>query len=68
MKKYFIRSTSKVNTKTLVTFIPGTTINCNPPYIKGVKDSCWANVTGINPTDKEQSENAIGMTLLPITN
>lgn len=24
-----------------VSFIPIHTINCNPPYVKGVKDSCW---------------------------
>jgi len=64
--KYFIHSSSKVGNKTLVTFIPAVNINCHPPYVRGEKDSCWANVIGIKPTDKKLSEQAIGMSLLPI--
>ena len=66
MEKYFIRTSSKVGSDTLVIFIPATTINCTPPYVSGKRDSCWVYVTSVDQNDKEQSENAIGMSLLPI--
>ena len=67
-KAIYFRRNYKVGDKTNVSFIPAITINCNPPYIAGELDSCWANVKGINPTNKEQSEKAIGMKLLPLEN
>ena len=65
--KYFIRWTSnRVGSKTNVSFIPAETINCNPPYMAGKRDSCYARVDGVDCHDKEASERAIGMRLLPI--
>ena len=66
MKKYFHRNHGKVGKKTNVWFIPAVTIDCDPPYVKGKIDSCWTNVTGIDPCNKKQSENAIGVKLLPL--
>ena len=63
MKKYFKRLYSISNTSTKVQFVPDVNIDCLPPYVKSKTDECWANVKGINPRNKKQSEKAIGMSL-----
>ena len=52
-----------------VVFIPAVTILCNPPYTKGHVDSCWIKLrveTSLDTTNKEQCEERIGMSLLPL--
>jgi len=52
-----------------VSFVPAITINCNPPYVAGQRDSLWV-VQGITPlpkpTDKAGWERKLGMSLLPL--
>lgn len=64
--KYLIKGHGRVGSRTHVSFIPAETIDCNPPYIAGKKDSCWANVKGVNIYNQEQCERAVGMKLLSI--
>jgi len=46
----------------MVSFIPDININCNPPYIKGKKDSCWIKYRpGNKPKTKSELEEMIGM-------
>jgi hypothetical protein len=53
----------------LVSFIPGETIKCNPPYEKGKMDSLWVKFNQKKPrpkpTEKEAWEKKIGIKLLP---
>jgi hypothetical protein len=45
-----------------VWFTPDITINCYPPYTKGVRDHCWVKYElGCRPTTKEGWEQIIGM-------
>ena len=66
MKKYFKRLYSISSTTTKEQFIPNVNIECSPPYVNGKMDECWANVKGINPQNKKQSEKSIGMSLQPL--
>lgn len=50
-----------------ILFIPAVTINCSPPYQKGVVDSCWVKYKqGERPTTKAGWENLIGMELIKV--
>ena len=68
MKPKYFQSTfvQKVGGKTLIQFRCNETVLCQPPYIEGELDYAWVNITGINQYDKEQSEKAIGIKLLPL--
>lgn len=49
-------------------FIPDVTIGCQPPYVKGKRDSCWVKYRkGKKPNEfsKTDCEKAIGMSLQP---
>jgi hypothetical protein len=50
-------------------FRPAKTIECNPPYIAGKRDSCWIKTRKddpINYFNKEECEHRVGMSLLPL--
>lgn len=64
--KYLQVQSPKIGKKQQVSFRVGKTLNCEPPYIKGEMDSCWANVQGVNLNNKEQCERAVGLTLMEI--
>jgi len=64
--KYFQRTSTAVDGKTLIRFRCGETILCNPPYVKGKLDYVWINITGVNQYNQEESEKAIGIKLLPL--
>jgi hypothetical protein len=50
-----------------VSFVPAKNLECQPPYIKGVLDSCWVKYPkGERPTTKEGWQNIIHMELLPL--
>ena len=45
-----------------VSFVPAVTINCNPPYIEGKRDSCYVKYRqGNKPKTKREWEALIGM-------
>lgn len=49
-----------------VSFIPDETINCNPPYIKGKKDSAWIKLNNqekLDTSNKRQCESLVGIKL-----
>jgi len=49
----------------MVLFIPAITINCNPAYVKGLKDSCWIKYrAGQKPKTKQELEIKLGMSIL----
>ena len=49
--------------------IPGTTINCKPPYIKGKPTMIWvASKKRPDAKNKNECENLAGMNLLPLEN
>jgi hypothetical protein len=50
-----------------VAFVPAKNIEGQPPYIKGVLDSCWVKYRkGERPSTKEGWQNIIHMELLPL--
>jgi len=50
-----------------VSFVPAKNIAGQPPYVKGILDSCWVKYRkGERPTTKEGWENIIHMELLPL--
>lgn len=49
----------------MVVFVPAKTIKCNPPYLKGKKDSCWIKFKpGKAPKTKQELETCLGMSIL----
>lgn len=66
MKKYLEITGPTIGGKRKVSFIPAKDILCDPPYLAGKLDSCWANVKGVKATNKLACERAVGMTLLPL--
>jgi len=47
-----------------VSFVPDITIDCNPPYTKGKRDSCWVKYRdGNRPKTKEDWQFIVGMSL-----
>ncbi len=49
----------------MVSFIPAITIKCNPPFIKGKKDSAWIKFQpGKEPKNQTELETCIGMSIL----
>jgi len=53
-----------------VSFVPDITIDCNPPYIKGVRDNCWISynpkIWEPNFNTKYDCEKLVGMSLLKL--
>ena len=52
-----------------VWFVPGITIKCYPPYIKGQDDCCWIKLLKtekFQPNNKNWCEQKTGMTLQPL--
>jgi hypothetical protein len=64
--KYFQKKSKRVGDKTLIHFRCGETVLCQPPYYEGQVDYNWVNIKGVDRYDKEQSEKAIGIKLLPL--
>ena len=64
--RYLFWDSSIVGSKRFCVFVPDITIECEPPFIAGKVDSCWARVSGVDPYNKDQCEHAIGMRLRPI--
>lgn len=47
-----------------VIFVPAKTIDCNPPYIKGERNSCWIKFRPEDPPkSKEELERCLGMSI-----
>jgi hypothetical protein len=66
MEKYLSISGPVIGGKRRVSFVPAKDLLCEPPYLAGKLDGCWANVKGVNPRNKTQCEKAVGMELLPL--
>lgn len=48
-----------------VSFIPAITLNCEPPFIKGKRDSCWIKFRPREaPKSKEELEDSLGMSIM----
>ena len=66
-KRYYRkRQGDPIGGKHEIEFVPGVTIACNPPFIKGKLDNGFYMVKGVDSTDKAQAEKAIGLSLLPL--
>lgn len=49
----------------MVIFEPAVTIKCQPPYVKGQRDSCWIKYSpDRKPRSKKQLEQCLGMSIL----
>jgi len=64
--KYFQKTSTSVDGKSLVRFRCGETVLCQPPYLEGKMDYVWINVENVDQYNKKQSEKAIGIKLLPL--
>ncbi len=49
----------------IVSFVPAVTIECNPPYVRGVKTSTWIKFRPDHvPSSQEELETCLGMSIL----
>lgn len=49
----------------MVSFVPAITIDCNPPFTKGIKTSTWIKFKPDNePKSKEELETCLGISIL----
>ena len=71
----FVERSNKFTSNGIVneslSFIPDITIDCNPPYVKGQRDSCWVKynpkIWKPNFNSKSDCQKLLGMSIQPLS-